>query len=256
MTILEILTRVQSGALTPEQAAARLDPCARTELEFAQLDVGRLARRGIPEAVYGPGKRVDQIVTICRAMNEAGQNAMVTRVPADKARAIGDLLPNAVYHEAARLLTLDCIPLPQPDGLVAVVSGGTTDIPVAEEAAITAERMGARVERRYDIGVAGIHRLFRHMDRLRSARAVIAVAGMEGALPSVIGGLIDRPLIAVPTSIGYGTGAGGYTALFAMLTSCAPGVTVVNIDNGYGAGIAAAMINRNPATGNQSPRNP
>ncbi len=244
MTILEILARVQSGAMTPEQAAAKLDPCARADLEFAQLDTGRMTRRGLPEAIYSPGKSAGQIVAICRALNNAGQNVMATRVDPDQAKAIREELPAACYNAEARILTVDCAPLPHPDGLVAVVSGGTTDIPVAEEAALTAERMGARVERRFDIGVAGIHRLFRHLDILRSARAVVAVAGMEGALPSVIGGLIDRPLIAVPTSIGYGTGAGGYTALFAMLTSCAPGVTVVNIDNGYGAGVAAAMINR------------
>ncbi len=245
MNILEILTQVQSGALTPEQAAAKLDPCARANLEFAQLDTGRMPRRGLPEAIYAPGKSADQITAICRTMNDAGQNAMVTRVDPDQAKAISEALPEASYHAQSRILTVDCAPLPHPDGLVAVVSGGTTDIPVAEEAALTAERMGARIERRFDIGVAGIHRLFRHLDLLRSARVVIAVAGMEGALPSVIGGLIDCPLIAVPASIGYGTGAGGYTALFAMLTSCAPGITVVNIDNGYGAGVAAAMINRN-----------
>ncbi len=244
MTVLEILQRVQSGDLTPQQAAVHLDPNQRTDLEFAQLDAGREIRRGIPETIYAPGKSADQIVALCRALNDAGQNAMATRVDAMQASAVGEALPQARYHVSARILTVDCAPLPDATGLVVVASGGTTDIPVAEEAALTAERMGARVERRYDIGVAGIHRLLRHLDLLRSARAVVAVAGMEGALPSVIGGLIDRPLIAVPTSIGYGTAAGGYTALFAMLTSCAPGVTVVNIDNGYGAGVAAAMINR------------
>jgi len=152
--------------------------------------------------------------------------------------------PEAVYHETARAITLDVAPLPPPCGLVAVVCAGTSDLPVAEEAALVAERMGARVERTYDVGVAGLHRLLKHVDRLRQARAVVVVAGFEGALPSVVGGLVDRPIIAVPTSVGYGTNYQGLSALLAMLNSCAAGISVVNIDNGFGAGVAAALINR------------
>ncbi len=244
MTILEILEQVRSGALAPDQAAAQLDPNAQVHLGFAQVDTGREIRRGLPEVVYAPGKTAAQIIEICRALNAAGQNAMASRVDPEQAAAIKIGLPDACYHVTARILTSDCVALPPARGRIAVISAGTTDVPVAEEAAFTAERMGARVDRRFDIGVAGIHRLFTHLDTLRSARVVIVVAGMEGALPSVVGGLIDRPVIAVPTSIGYGVGAKGFSALFAMLTSCVPGITVVNIDNGFGAGVAAAMINR------------
>lgn len=248
MTVLDILDLVHSGKITPRQAADQIAEIAETTpLGFARVDTGRAARRGLPEVVYAPGKTPEQITAICRALNEAGQNAMASRVDQVQAEAVMAELPAARYHSQARILTVDCTPLPAPQGLVAVVSAGTTDIPVAEEAALTAERMGARVERRFDIGVAGIHRLFSQLDLLRSARAVVVVAGMEGALPSVVGGLIDRPIIAVPTSVGYGTGSRGFTALFAMLTSCVPGISVVNIDNGFGAGVAAAMINRTPS---------
>lgn len=244
MTVLEILEEVKCGRMAPADAAARLDPSGRMALGFADVDTGRAARRGFPEVIYAPGKTTAQIVAICRALNAAGQNAMASRIDAGQAVAVQAEIPAARYHAGARILTSDCAPLPEPRGLVAVVSAGTTDIPVAEEAALTAERMGARVERRFDIGVAGLHRLFAHLEMLRSARVTVVVAGMEGALPSVVGGLIDRPLIAVPTSVGYGVGARGRAALEAMLTSCVPGITVVNIDNGFGAGVAAAMINR------------
>ena len=214
------------------------------ELGFAKVDTDRLRRCGHPEVIFCPGKTSGQIIHIMKAMRKAGQNVLATRATKDQFRAVKRTLPAAAYHESARAITLDVIGLPRPTGLVAVVCAGTSDIPVGEEAALTAERMGARVERIFDVGVAGLHRLMKHIDILRSARAVVVVAGMEGALPSVVGGLIDKPIIAVPTSIGYGTSFHGVAALLAMLNSCVPGISVVNIDNGFSAGVAAAMINR------------
>ena len=177
-------------------------------------------------------------------MVKAGQDVLATRATPAQYRVVRRAFRKAVYHADARAITLKVTRPAAGVGRVCVVCAGTSDIPVAEEAALTAERMGARVERVSDVGVAGLHRLMRHIDRIRSARAVVVVAGMEGALPSVIGGLIDKPIIAVPTSIGYGASLNGLAALLAMLNSCVPGITVVNIDNGFGAGVAAAMINR------------
>ncbi len=222
----------------------RPPPAAEADLGFARLDLERQTRRGLPEIVYGAGKTVDQIAAIVQRLNAEGQNAGVTRVTPEMAKGLLDLLPKAVYHASARMLTRDVRPLPRPRGHVAVVCAGTSDIPVAEEAALTAERMGSRVDRMYDVGVAGLHRLVRRLDALRAARVLVVVAGMEGALPSVVAGLVDRPVIAVPTSVGYGASLGGLAALLGMLTSCASGVTVVNIDNGFGAGVAAGMVNR------------
>ena len=182
----------------------------------------------------------------------AKQDILPTRADPEQYREVRQSVPGAVYHENARAITVDSAPCRPPrTGLVAVVSAGTSDIPVAEEAALTAERMGAKVERVFDVGVAGIHRLMKRIDLLRSARVVIVAAGMEGALPSVVGGLIDKPLIALPTSVGYGAGLNGIAALLAMLNSCVPGITVVNIDNGFGAGVAAATINRNTVDGSE-----
>ena len=214
------------------------------DLGFAKVDTDRLERCGFPEVIYCPGKTTGQIIHIMKAMRKAGQNIMATRATPEQFRAVKKALRGAVYHEMARVITLDVTAIPKPTGLVAVVCAGTSDLPVAEEAALTAERMGTRVKRVSDVGVAGLHRLMKHLDILRSARAVVVVAGMEGALPSVIGGLIDKPIIAVPTSIGYGTSMHGVAALLAMLNSCVPGISVVNIDNGFSAGVAAAMINR------------
>ena len=227
-------------------------PCQRqtssaaveADLGFARLDLDRQRRRGLTEVVYGAGKTPAQIVAIVKRLNAAGQNGCVTRVEPEVALQICSALPRAVFHEVARVLTCDVCPLPRRRGCVAVVCAGTSDIPVAEEAALIAERMGSRVERIFDVGVAGLHRLLNRVDTLRAARVLVVVAGMEGALPSVVAGLVDRPVIAVPTSVGYGANLGGITALLGMLTSCASGVTVVNIDNGFGAGVAAAMINR------------
>jgi NCAIR mutase (PurE)-related protein len=219
-------------------------PPLEADLGFARLDLDRLRRRGIPEVIFGSGKTAAQLAAILARMNEAGQNAFATRVTPEQAEAVRREIPDAVYEPVSRTLTRDVAPLPRLRGKVAILCAGTADIPVAEEAAVTAARMGARVERVYDVGVAGLHRLLRRLPVFADARAVIVVAGMEGALPSVVAGLIDKPVIAVPTSVGYGAALNGLTALLAMTTSCASGVTVVNIDNGFGAGVAAAMINR------------
>jgi len=224
-------------------------PCGYTGLrmdipDFANLDLDRFRRRGIPEVIFGEPKSAEQILELMRRLNAAGQNAFATRVSLDKARFVMDALPDAQYHETARILTRDVAGLPACHGRVAVVAAGTADIPVAEEAAITAERMGANVTQVWDIGVAGLHRLLAQLPLLNTADVIIAVAGMEGALPSVMGGLVQCPVIALPTSVGYGANLSGVTAMLAMLTSCASGLTVVNIDNGFGAGIAAGLIIR------------
>ena len=214
------------------------------DLHFAKPDYARPKRCGTPEVIYGAGKTAPQIIAIMHALNDAGQNAFATRVTPEQAAAVLADMPDAVYLAEARILTRDVAPLPERKGKVAVLCAGTSDLPVAEEAAVTAERLGATVERIYDVGVAGLHRLLSRMERFTDARAIIVVAGMEGALPSVVGGLTDKPVIAVPTSIGYGASFHGLAALLGMLNTCAAGVTVVNIDNGFGAGVAAAQINR------------
>lgn len=208
------------------------------------IDLQRLARRGLPETIYGAGKTVEQIIEAIAELNAHGQNAMVTRLSKEVAECIRREVPTAVYHESAKILTSDVAPLPRKVGSVAVLAAGTSDVPVAEEAALTVERTGAEVDRFYDIGVAGIHRLFARLDEVNRADVIIVVAGMEGALPSVVGGLTHVPLIAVPTSVGYGASFEGVTALLSMLNCCAAGVTVVNIDNGFGAGIAASLMLR------------
>lgn len=213
-------------------------------LGFARVDHDRAGRCGMPEVVFCQGKTAPQIAAILQALRNAGQNGFATRATPEQYAQVRRVLRKAVYHADARAITLDVKPIQPGIGLVTVLCAGTSDIPVAAEAALTAERAGARVERIYDVGVAGLHRLTQHLEIIRSANAVIVVAGMEGALPSVVGGLIDRPIIAVPTSIGYGAHFGGLAPLLAMLNSCAAGVTVTNIDNGFGAGIAAARINR------------
>ncbi len=214
------------------------------DLYFAKPDFDRLRRKGLSEVIYGAGKTPEQIVAILRALNAAGQNAFATRITPEQATAILQELPQALYLKEARILTCDVSPLPAETGKVVVVCAGTSDLPVAEEAAVTAQRMGAKVVRLFDVGVAGLHRLMSRVDTFQGANAIVVVAGMEGALPSVVGGLIDVPVIACPTSIGYGASFGGIAALLGMLNSCAAGVTVVNIDNGFGAGVAAAQINR------------
>lgn len=244
MTLAEILKDVEKGRLSPRKAARLIAGLSEKNLGFARVDTDRMHRRGFPEVIFCPGKETDQIVEIVAALKEAGQNVFATRATPEQYAAVRRAFPDATYHKLARAITLDVAPAPKPVGHVAVVCAGTSDIPAAEEAALTAERMDARVTRIFDVGVAGLHRLLRHVDVLRSARAVVVAAGMEGALPSVVGGLIDRPIVAVPVSTGYGTSMGGVSALLAMLNTCVPGITVVNIDNGFGAGVAAAMINK------------
>ena len=244
MDIAEILERIRSGEMSPEEALHLLPDDREANLDFARVDKDRLRRRGFPEVVYAPGKTPSQLVQILEALREAGQNVLASRVSEEQVAFVRESHPDAVYHEHARALTIDVTELPEPVGHVGVVSAGTSDLPVAEEAALVAERLGARVERIHDVGVAGLHRTLKQVPRFRKANVLIVVAGMEGALPSVIGGLIDKPVIAVPTSVGYGTGQDGLSALMSMLNTCVPGITVVNIDNGFGAGVAAAMINR------------
>jgi hypothetical protein len=229
--------------LTPEQALARLRTLPVEDLGFARVDLHRSLRHGVPEAVFCQGKTVEQVVAIVRKVAESHHNVLATRAAPDVVAAlVASGLPCRV-HEGARLVVVKPAPT-DGVGLIVVISAGTADQPVAEEAAVTAEAMGNHVERLYDCGVAGLHRLVPHLDRLNEANAIIAVAGMEGALPSVLGGLVDRPVIAVPTSVGYGASFGGVAALLAMLNSCAPGVSVVNIDNGYGAAAQASQINK------------
>lgn len=253
MTSLEdLLQQVRDGALSIEEAAGRLGR-PEWDLGFAKVDTDRLRRRGMPEAIFCPGKTPEQIVSIVKTMQSAGQNVFATRASREQFAAVRAAVPESRYVETARAILVDVTERPPPEGLVTVVSAGTSDLAVAEEAALAAERMGSRVERLYDVGVAGLHRLMRHLDALRDARAVVVVAGMEGALPSVVGGLIDKPLIAVPTSVGYGTSFQGLSALLGMLNTCVPGITVVNIDNGFGAGVAAAMINRVGGTRENDP---
>ena len=243
--LAQILERYRCGDTNLAEALGALKDFPSASLGgYAQLDTHRELRTGHPEVIYCAGKTPEQVVHIVAAMKQAGQNVLGTRATPALFAEVQAAHPDAVYHATARCLTVDVAPRPAPIGLVAVITAGTSDLPVAEEAAVTAEWMGARVERVFDVGVAGLHRLMPHLDLLRRARAVVAVAGMEGALPSVVGGLIARPLVAVPTSVGYGMNLGGITPLLAMLNSCAPGVSVVNVDNGFGAGVCAALINR------------
>ncbi len=251
--IRALLDAVAAGEVPVAEATRRLKRLEVEDLGFARLDRHRLLRLGFPEVIYGPGKTPEQVALIAERLVAAGQPALATRCGPDVFAVVQARLPGAVYHSVARCISI--IPpasqaaqvdgaAPAPLGQIVIATGGTSDIPVAEEAAITAELAGCRVDRLWDVGVAGIHRLLANRDRLFAADVIIAVAGMEGALASVIGGMVDRPVIAVPTSIGYGAAFGGLAALLGMLNSCAPGTTVVNIDNGFGAGYAAAMIAR------------
>lgn len=240
----ELLQRVARGELSAAEAETILAARVETNLGFARVDLGRQRRRGLAEVIFCPGKTADQIVSIMSALVAGGQNVLATRATPEQYAVVRRAHTLAVYHESPKAIILQVAKPCAPVGLVAVVCAGTSDIPVAEEAALTAEIMGARVERIYDVGVAGLHRVLNHAETLQRSRAIVVVAGMEGALPSVVGGLVDRPIVAVPTSIGYGVNFKGLAALLAMLNSCAPGITVVNIDNGFGAGVAAALINR------------
>jgi hypothetical protein len=246
--LLELLGALARGETTPAEAVERLRDLPFEDLGFARLDHHRELRTGVGEVVFGAGKSPEELVAIVRRLAEASGRVLVTRVDPTAAAALARELPDVTYHPRARLaIRADRPPLAIAAGPLLVVAAGTADLPVAEEAALTAEFMGARVERLFDVGVAGLHRLFAEQARLRAAAVVIVVAGMEGALPSVVGGLVAAPVIAVPTSVGYGASFGGLAALLAMLNSCAAGVVVVNIDNGFGAASAAVRILRRDA---------
>lgn len=239
-----LLESVAAGQISPEDALGRLRSLPFEDLGFAKIDHHRNLRQGYPETVFCSGKTPEQVVRIVTRMREHGANVLATRCSPEIVQAVLAEHPDAVYHESARAVSIRVVE-PEPlTGYVAVVCAGTSDIPVAEEAAVTAECMGSTVERVYDVGVAGIHRLFNRRDVLEGAHAVVVCAGMEGALPSVVAGLVENPVIAVPTSVGYGASFGGIAALLGMLNSCATGLSVVNIDNGFGAGCLAAVINR------------
>ena len=241
----DLMARVRAGEIGADAALEALARMPFVDLGHARVDTHRALRAGLPEVVYAPGKRSEQIVEIARALAAEGQSVLATRVEADVAVALLRSMPHGAYDEDARLFWVGPADVPVTGkGVIAVVSAGTADRPVAAEAAGVARRFGNRVDLIEDVGVAGVHRLLAAGDRLRAARVLIVVAGMEGALPSVVGGLVDKPVIAVPTSVGYGASFGGLAALLAMLSSCAAGVTVVNIDNGFGAAVAAATINR------------
>ena len=241
----ELLNQVSAGRLSADAALDQLRSLPFDDLGFAKVDHHRALRTGFPEVIFGSGKTVEQIVEIARSLNDGAHNVLITRLDPEPAAQLRAVFPSLSYSAHARVGSI--IHTPQPlvgRGGVLVVAAGTSDLPVAEEAALTAELMGNRVERIHDVGVSGIHRLFAHQEQLREAAVLVVVAGMEGALPSVVAGLVDKPVIAVPTSIGYGASFGGLAALLAMLNSCAAGVLVVNIDNGFGAGVAASLINR------------
>jgi NCAIR mutase (PurE)-related protein len=242
-----LLDEVRSGHVTPESAHDRLLQVLRQspyeDLGFARVDHHRATRQGFPEVVFGQGKTPTQIAAIAERIASAGHSLLVTRTTPEAYQAVTALVPDAVYHELARCITFDQGTASRGRGAIVIAAAGTADLPVAEEAAVTAQLMGNTVDRLYDVGVAGLHRLLKEHERLTAARVVIVVAGMEGALPSVVGGLVDVPVIAVPTSVGYGASFGGLTALLAMLNSCAIGVSVVNIDNGFGAAAIASNIN-------------
>ncbi|MBI3971291.1 MAG: nickel pincer cofactor biosynthesis protein LarB [Chloroflexi bacterium] len=239
-----LLHSVASGEVSVAQATERLKRLNIEDLGFARLDRHRALRVGFPEVIYGPGKTPEQIATLAERLTAAGQTVLATRCGPEAFDAVRARISDATYHPVARCITAVRGRPPQAAGTIVVVTGGTSDIPVAEEAAITAELSGSTVERLWDVGVAGIHRLLASHERLYHATVIIAVAGMEGALPSVIAGLVDRPVVAVPTSVGYGAAFGGLAALLGMLNSCAAGLSVVNIDNGFGAGYVAGLINR------------
>ncbi|MBJ20604.1 MAG: 1-(5-phosphoribosyl)-5-amino-4-imidazole-carboxylate carboxylase [Deltaproteobacteria bacterium] len=244
-SLRDLLEGVRSGRVDVESAAGRLAQLPFLETAQTRIDTHRALRQGIPEVVYGGEKTVEQIVEASLALRRAAQDVLVTRVEAGKAEGVRERLPEIEYDPVSRLLWIGSNEVPlQGKGTILVVSAGSADLPVAAEAVGVAQRLGNKVELLQDVGVAGLHRLLASLDLLRSARVLIVVAGMEGALPSVVGGLVDKPIIAVPTSVGYGASLGGITALLGMLTSCASNVTAVNIDNGFGAAHVATLINR------------
>jgi NCAIR mutase (PurE)-related protein len=240
---IKLLEGFRTGALGRNKVLQAFQAAPVVDLGFAQVDTHRALRRGFPEVIFGAGKTPEQVVRIAAKLIDHKQRVLVTRASEEQARALRRKFKDTVHHVAARCLTIDRKPLPKRPGTIAVICAGTSDLPVAEEAGVTADIMGNTVERISDVGVSGVHRLFGRLESIQSANVIIVVAGMEGALPSVVAGLVARPVIAVPTSIGYGANFGGLAALLGMLNSCASGMTVVNIDNGFGAGYAASQIN-------------
>jgi pyridinium-3,5-biscarboxylic acid mononucleotide synthase len=243
-SLLELLAEVQRGTLTPEQASGRLAVLPFEDLDYAKIDHHRSLRSGLPEVIYAAGKTAAQTAEIFSRMAATGIDVLATRADEATAAAVLAIAPASQYHQRAHAITLRQSPPAEPLGHIAVLCAGTSDLHAAEEAAITAELFGTRVTRLYDVGVAGIHRLLAQRDILATASAVIVCAGMEGALPSVVGGLVGVPVIAVPTSVGYGASFAGAAALLGMLNSCSPNVCVVNIDNGFGAAYTATLIAR------------
>lgn len=243
MNIQALLESVRDGEVSVDEALLSLKQAPFEDIGYAKVDLHRSVRQGTPEVIFGEGKTVDQILGIVGVMKESGEkNVLITRLSEEKAEKLQSI-PGFRYDSVSRLGMIGTLPEPDGIGTIVVATGGTSDLPVAEEAALTAELLGNKVVRLYDVGVAGLHRLLSNLDLLMDATVVIAIAGMEGALASVIGGLVDCPVIGVPTSVGYGTSFNGLSALLSMLNSCASGISVVNIDNGFGAGFLASRIN-------------
>jgi pyridinium-3,5-biscarboxylic acid mononucleotide synthase len=242
-TIRHILEAIEKGEMTAQEALLTLQDLPFTDIGHTKIDNHRSLRNGSPEVIYGEHKTPQQVIDIFQAMRQKQSNILATRVSAEMAAGITEICPSVTYNAMARTLFFAHTPLPETASTIVIVTAGTADLPVAEEAKVTARALGNKVDLISDVGVAGIHRLFAYLDVIRRARVVIVIAGMEGALASVVAGLVEIPVIAVPTSVGYGASFGGLSALLAMLTSCANGVTVVNIDNGFGAAFAASQIN-------------
>jgi len=241
----DLLKKIKDGTIEIDEAIQKLKVLPFEDIGFASIDHHRQLRRGFPEVIYARGKRAEEIIAIIEKMVDKEENVLITRLTDTKATSIKKHFPASDYYPISRIIAIEVKPMEkQGKGTILVVSAGTSDIPVAEEAAITATFMGNDVETLFDVGVAGLHRLLQNKDIIMNASVIVVVAGMEGALPSIVGGLVDKPVIAVPTSTGYGASFGGLSALLGMLNSCAAGVTVVNIDNGFGAGYAASLINR------------
>jgi pyridinium-3,5-biscarboxylic acid mononucleotide synthase len=239
-----LLEKFRAGKVPLDAVMRAFQGAPVADLGFAQVDMHRSLRKGFPEVIFGAGKTPAQVVSIAGKLVDHKQRVLATRVGPEHARALKKKFRQAVHHELARCVTIDPKPLAKRPGTIAVICAGTSDLPVAEEAAVTAEIMGNTVDRIHDAGVAGLHRILGRLERLQKANVLVVVAGMEGALPSVVSGLVEKPVIAVPTSVGYGASFGGIAALLAMLNSCASGVTVVNIDNGFGGGYAASQVNQ------------
>lgn len=244
MDLVHLLEQFKAGNIEMDEVVSKVSDAGMDDMGFVKIDTSRATRTGIPEVIYGSGKTVEQVRDIILRMYRTGMDILATRVTKEMYDAINTEIPEAIYNQAAKTIVYHHQQPVLTDGYICVVSAGTSDIPVAEEAVVTAQFLGNRVEKIYDVGVAGIHRLFNRLEIIQNARVVIVIAGMEGALASVIGGLVSKPVIGVPTSIGYGANFGGLSALLSMLNSCASGVSVVNIDNGFGAACQASLINK------------